>query len=215
MKTKKLVTTAMLIALGTILSLVVVFTLPFGGSITAASMVPVVLIGYLYGTGWGVFSAFVYALIQMLIGMGTVSAFFLPGESQMALGAAIMICFIDYIGAFTCLGFSGIFKNKLKNSSVEIVLGAFVACTLRYAMHTISGIIFFGSWAEWFFADSTGLSQIAAFKGFCEYVMNSFSGVGLSTVYSLIYNGAYMIPETLITLIAAPVVLKIFRKTGV
>lgn len=212
MKTKKLVTTSMLIAIATILSLIIVFALPFGGSITAASMVPIVLIGYLYGVRWGIFSAFAYSLIQMLVGMGTVSAFFLPGESQMSVPAAIMICFIDYIAAYSCLGLAGIFGKKFKNRTLSIICGTIMACTMRYLLHTISGVIFFGAWAEWFFADSTGLSQVAVLKGFCKWVMANFSGNGLSIVYSLIYNGSYMIPETIITAIVTPLMCKVVNR---
>ena len=97
MKTKNLVTTAMLLAFATVLSLVQIFALPFGGSITLVSMLPVVLIGYMYGIKWGIMSAFIYSLLQMMTGFGTVSAFFLPGESQMALPSAILICIIDYM----------------------------------------------------------------------------------------------------------------------
>lgn len=206
MKTKKLVITSMMIALATILSLITVFVLPFGGSITPASMMPIVLVAYWYGTGWGLFSAFVYAIMQMITGMGTVSAFFLPGDSQMALGAAIMICIIDYILAYTCLGFAGIFKNKLKSRHREICFGAITACTLRYIMHIVSGALFFGAWAQWFFSDSSGLMQIEFMQGFCKYIMSHSSGAGLSIIYSIIYNGAYMIPEIVITSIIAPVV---------
>lgn len=212
MKTKKLVTTAMLIALATILSVITLFALPFGGTITPASMMPVVLIAYLYGTKWGLFSAFVYSILQMLTGMGTVSAFFLPGDSQMALTSAIFICLIDYIGAFTCIGFSAIFREKFKSEMLCIVCGTIFVCFLRYAMHTISGMIFFGNWAEWFFADSTGLSQIPFLQGFCKTVMNNFSGWGLSVVYSIVYNGAYMIPETIITALTVPIVYKAVKK---
>lgn len=212
MKTKKLVTTSMLIAIATILSLIVIFALPFGGSITAASMVPIVLVGYLYGIRWGVFSAFAYSLIQMLVGMGTVSAFFLPGESQMSVPAAIMICFIDYIAAYTCLGLAGVFGKRFKNQTLSVICGTIMVCLMRYLFHTVSGAIFFGEWAEWFFADSTGLSQIGVLKGFCSWVMSNFSGNGLSIVYSLIYNGSYMIPETIITVIVTPLLYKGLNK---
>ena len=115
MKTKKLVTTAMLLAMAVLLSLVQVLKLPFGGSVTLVSMLPVVLIAYMFGTKWGLFSAFVYSLLQMLTGMDTVTAFFMPGDSQMALGAALCVCLIDYILAYTMLGFGGIFKGKFLN----------------------------------------------------------------------------------------------------
>lgn len=213
MKTKKLVTTAMLLAFSLILSLIQVLRLPFGGSVTLVSMLPVILIGYMYGIKHGLFAALVYSFLQMLVGMGTVSAFFLPGESQMALHAAILICVIDYILAYSCLGLGGLFKNRIKNPMASLLLGTTVCILLRYFMHIISGYIFFGSWAQWFFADSSGLSQIGALKGFCDWVMNNLSGNGLSLFYSVIYNGAYMIPELLITLIVTPVVYRVLKKS--
>ncbi|MBQ4160892.1 MAG: energy-coupled thiamine transporter ThiT, partial [Clostridia bacterium] len=83
MKTKRMVTSAMLLALGTVLSVLQPFQLPFGGGITIASMMPVVIIAFVYGTKYGLFAGFVYSVIQMLLGMKTVAAFFLPGDSQM------------------------------------------------------------------------------------------------------------------------------------
>lgn len=213
MKTKKLVTTAMLLAFGLILSLIQIIHLPFGGEVTLVSMLPVILIGYMYGVKHGIFSALVYSFLQMLVGMGTVSAFFLPGESQMALYAAILICVIDYCLAYSCLGLGGILKNRIKNPMVSLLLGVTICIILRYIMHIISGYIFFGSWAEWFFSDSSGLLQIGALKGFCSWVMNNLSGNGLSLFYSIIYNGAYMIPELLITLITTPIVYKVLKKS--
>ena len=213
MKTKKLVTTAMLLAMAVLLSLVQVLKLPFGGSVTLVSMLPVVLIAYMFGTKWGLFSAFVYSLLQMLTGMDTVTAFFMPGDSQM-LGAALCVCLIDYILAYTMLGFGGIFKGKFKNGASELVLGVVVALALRYLMHIISGAIFFGAWADWFFGDSTGLTQVAAFKGFCTWVLSTFKGASLSVVYSIVYNGCYMIPEMIITVIVAPIIYKVLEKSG-
>ncbi len=215
MKTKKLVTTAMLLAIAVVLSFVQIFKLPFGGSITLVSMLPIILISYMYGTKWGLFSAFVYSLLQMLTGMDTVAAFFMPGDSQMAVGAALGVCLIDYVLAYTVLGFGGIFKGKFKSGVSEICLGAFVAVLLRYIMHIISGAIFFGAWAEWFFADATGLSQIAAFKGFCSWVMNNLKGGTLSLFYSVVYNGSYMIPEIITTTIITPIVYKILHHENI
>ncbi len=215
MKTKKLVLSAMLISIATVLSFVKLFELPFGGTVTAASMMPVVIIAILYGTRWGLFSAFIFSILQLICGIGTVSAFFLPGDSQMAITSAIAICLLDYIVAYTVLGFAGILKGRLKNRASEIVLGAILVCILRCIVHIISGAIFFGSWAEWFFADSTGLSQISALKGFCNWVMRTFSGAGLSIFYSVIYNLAYMLPETIITAITVPAVYKLAQNSKI
>ncbi|MBR5507499.1 MAG: energy-coupled thiamine transporter ThiT [Clostridia bacterium] len=212
MKTKKIVTSAMLIGFALILSFVQVFALPFGGSITLVSMLPVILIGFLFGTKAGLIGGFCYSILQMIVGMGTVSAFFLPGDSQMAPFTAITICFIDYILAYTVLGLGGVFRPYFKKDLPALILGVVFTITLRYIMHIISGYIFFGQWAEWFFADSTGLSQVAIFKGFCTWVLSNFSGSGLSLIYSVIYNGAYMIPELIITLIITPIVFKAIKK---
>jgi len=211
MKTKKLVLTALLLAIGTLLSFIQIIRLPFGGSVTFASMVPIVLIAYIYGTKWGLFSSFVYALLQILSGLGTVSAFFMPGESQMVLWMAVCVCVLDYLLAYTMLGFSGIFKNKLKNTSLEISLGAVVSLLLRYLVHIISGAVFFGSWASWFFGEESGLSQISALSGFCSWVIENFSGSGIAVLYSVIYNGAYMIPEIILTLVIAPAIYKALK----
>ncbi len=215
MKTKKLVITAMLLAIATVLSVIKLFELPFGGTVTPASMMPIVLIAYFYGTRWGIFSAFVYSIMQIVTGIGTVSAFFMPGDSQMALGAAVMVCVIDYFVAFTLLGFGGVFKGKIKSDVMAVALGSVLACFLRALAHIVSGAVFFGTWAEWFFSDTTGLSQISVFEGFCKWVMTTFSGNGLAVFYSVVYNMAYMLPEMLITALAAPAVYKILSKAKI
>lgn len=215
MKTQKFVSTAMLLAVGVLLSLIQIIQLPFGGSVTLVSMMPVILTAYIYGTKWGLFSAFIYSLLQLFTGAGTVAAFFMPGDSKMALGAAICVCVIDYILAYTMLGFGGIFKGKVKSDALAIALGTLIALFLRYVMHVISGAVFFGAWAEWFFADSSGLSQIAAFKGFCSWVMSSFGGKTIAFIYSLIYNAAYMLPETIITVSVTPAIYQILKKAKV
>lgn len=64
--TKRLVETAMLLAVATVLTIIsgyIPFQLPFGGSITIVSMLPIVMIAYRYGTKWGLFSGFIFALI--------------------------------------------------------------------------------------------------------------------------------------------------------
>ena len=211
MKTKKLVITSMLIAIATVLSFIPLIKLPFGGSVTPASMMPVVLMAYLFGVKKGLFGAFVYSLVQLFIGLDTVSAFFLPGDAQMSVVSAVIVCFLDYIVAYTCLGLAGIFRCDGKDSLPRLVAGVAFACIMRYLVHIVSGAVFFGVWADWFFADSTGLASIESLKPFCDWVMHTFSGSGLSVFYSVIYNGAYMIPETIITLIVTPVIYKVIR----
>ena len=217
MKTKKLIISALFLGLATILSFFKLFELPFGGTITIASMVPIVLISYIYGIKWGLFSAFIYSLLQLVCGLGSgiVSKMFLPGEGQMLLWQAILICVFDYVFANISLGFGGILKGRLKSSTLEIVLGSIMALSLCWLMHTISGFIFYGSWAEWFFSDSTGLSQITFTKPFCDWVMANVSGSLLALFYSVIYNAAYMVPEIIITAIVSPIVLRTIRSSKI
>ena len=175
--------------------------LPFGGGFTIASMLPIILIAYMYGTKWGILTAFVYSMLQMLLGFNTVSAFFLPGDSQMLWWKAVLVLFIDYVVAYTVLGFGGVFRKKFEIKKA-LVLGSIFAIALRYIAHIISGAIFFGAWAEWFFTQ----------EGFYVWggkILEIFSGNTLALVYSIIYNGTYMIPEIIITAIAAALIVRI------
>ena len=207
-KTRKMVTSAMLIAIGVVLSMFTPIHLPFGGGITLASCLPVILISFIYGTKTGLLTAFVYSLLQMVVGINTVSSFFLPGDSQMVMWKAISVCLLDYTLAFTVLGLGGVFKDKIKNSVVSISVGTVFALTLRYIIHIISGAIFFGTWAEWFFTQD-GFYKIG------ETILNTFSGSSLALVYSVFYNGLYMIPEIVITAIIAPIIYKILSKSKI
>ena len=206
---RRLTVSAMMVALSTVISFVCSlipvppFNFPFGGGITIAGMLPVVLVAYMYGTRWGLLTGFVYSLIQMLLGHATVSSLFLPVEDGgMQLYAALLICFIDYILAYTLLGLGGLFRNKMTTGRA-LVLGCIVALGARYLCHIVSGAIFYGACAEWFFT----LEGIYELMG--KAILDTFSGHSLAILYSVVYNGCYMIPEMLITPLAALVVLRI------
>ena len=205
-KTQRLTTSAVMIALATILAMVCAIipflNLPFGGGFTVASMLPIIVIAYMYGMKWGFFTAGVYSVIQIVmdlyLGKGsTIMALFMPNSDDfMGYGAAVAILVIDYLVAYTLLGFGGIFRNKIKNKAVALSLGAVLALSLRYIAHIISGYIFYGAWAEWFFTQDN-------FYSIGGWILDSFSGKGLALVYSIFYNGLYMIPEIVITAVAA------------
>ena len=114
---------------------------------------------------------------------------------------AVLVILIDYIVAYSVLGFGGIFRNKFETKKA-LVLGSIFAILLRYLAHIISGAIFFGTWAEWFFTQD-------GFPAFGQKILEIFSGASLATIYSIIYNGTYMIPEIIITSIVAYFVTRI------
>ena len=201
--TRRLTETGVLIAMALALLflsklIVPFFQLPFGGEVTFVSMLPIVLIGYRFGTRCGLFGAFAYSLVRLLVGSSTIAA--MPGDG-LVVWQILLICLIDYILAFTVLGFGGLFRNRFSPSGA-IALGAMVALALSYFMHWLSGFIFYGAWAEWFFSD-----VFAAYGG--QWFLDHFSGNGLAALYSLIYNGCYMVPEIILSAIAGFFVGKI------
>ena len=204
-KTQRLTVSAIMLATATVLAaicaLIPFLHLPFGGGFTVASMLPVVLIAYMYGTKWGLFCAFTYSVIQILLdlisGKGSLlMGYFLPtSDDFMGFGVAIGILLLDYFVAYTALGLGGILRNRLPKTPA-IVLGVIIALSARYAVHIVSGYLFFGAWAEWFFTQE-------GFYAIGNLILNAFSGQLLAIVYSIVYNGLYMIPEIIITAICA------------
>lgn len=206
-KTKQITESAMLLAIAIVLELVakmVIPEMPFGGQVTLVSMLPVVLISYRHGLKWGFVSAFAYALIEMALGAKTVSAAFLPGyfgDGTMILNALTM-CFLDYVLAYTLLGLGGIFRNKIKNPGAGLACGSLVALGARYAAHIASGYILFSSYAEWYFTQE-------GFPAWGAQLVEALDPQVLGLVYSVVYNGMYMVPEMVFTAIAAVIVSRV------
>ena len=177
-KTRTLVECALMIAVGTVLSNIKIFEMPYGGAVTLLSMLPFILISYRHGLGWGLLTGFANSLLQMLTGFyappaGTVTAF-------------IGVVLLDYVLAFTVLGAACVFAKPFKNRLVGIVVGVAVVCFLRFVCSWISGAWLWGSYQdsyEW--------------------------AVGMNVwLYSLIYNGSYMLPEMVLTALGAGALYK-------
>lgn len=168
-----------MIALATVLSTLKLVDMPYGGSVTFASMIPVAIIAYRHGIFWGLGTGGVYAVVQQLLGLENFS--YLPVPTPIAIIALILF---DYILAFLAIGLSGIFRGRLRKegkalsvfSGVEFMLGALVVSIIRYLCHTIAGATV---WAGLPIPD------------------------GAALLYSVGYNATYMIPETVINCIVA------------
>ena len=206
-KTKRVTESAMLLAVAIVLELVskmFIPEMPFGGQVTMVSMLPVVLISYRHGVKWGLFSAFVYALLEMALGAKTVSAAFLPGyfgDGAMIFNALLM-CLLDYIVAFTVLGLGGIFRNRIQKSGIALLCGSLVALGLRYLTHIASGYILFASYAEWFFTQE-------GFPAWGAQLVETLSPTTLGITYSVVYNGFYMIPEIICTAVVSVLLARV------
>ena len=208
-KTKRITESAMLLAVAIVLELIskmFIPEMPFGGQITLVSMLPVVLISYRHGVKWGLVAGVAYALLEMAIGAKTVAAAFQPGyfgDNVMLVNALIM-CLLDYLVAFTVLGIGGCFRNKIQNNGVGLMCGSLVALGARYVAHVASGYILFAGWAEWFFTQE-------GFPAWGAGLVSALSPNMLGFVYSLVYNGMYMIPEMIITALVALLLARIPR----
>ncbi len=134
-KLKRIADSAMLIAIGTVLSLFT-FQGPWllGGGITVCSMLPLVMIAQRYGTKWGIFSSLIYSVLQIVIQLNNVQ------YAPTALSAAGVVVF-DYILAYSVLGFSACFNNLIADRRKAIVLGIVVTFSGRFLCHFISGVL--------------------------------------------------------------------------
>lgn len=128
MSTKQLVFSAVAIALATVTSMIKLFDMPMGGSVTLFSMLFIVLIGYWYGLGGGLTAAIAYGILQLVIDPYILS---LP---QMLT---------DYLLAFGALGLAGLFSNAKHG----LIKGYIVGVLGRYFFSFLSGWIFFGMYA--------------------------------------------------------------------
>lgn len=129
----RLVESALMIALSTVLSEFSVIKFPFGGSVTVFSQVPVLLTAYRYGTTWGIGTGLVHGVIQMLFGLANFS--YVTGFT----GYAVLIL-ADYVVAFAALGLGGAFKRIIKNPTASITCGSVLATVVRFLCHFISGV---------------------------------------------------------------------------
>lgn len=111
---------ALCICVSFVLSYIKLFSAPQGGSVTLASMLPLLWYSNRYGWKKGLIAGLAYGLLQFI------------QKPEITHWAQVLI---DYPLAFMCVGFAGFVKPL----PVGVVLG----CAGRLLMHTISGAIFF------------------------------------------------------------------------
>lgn len=125
---------AICIAMSFALSYIKFFSMPQGGSVTFASLLPLMIYSYMFGTKKGVFAGFIYGILQAI-------------QDPWIIHPAQFL--LDYPVAFCFIGLAGMFANVKaleKYPQVKFALGAVVASILRYVSHIISGVFAFASW---------------------------------------------------------------------
>ncbi len=161
---RRLTEGAVAVALASVLARIIVWEMPQGGSITAASMVPIFVFALRWGAGWGALAGVAFGLLS------NIGRFFVATPVQFAL---------DYLVAFAALGLAGLFPR-------QPILGVPAGGAGRYLAHVVSGVVFFASYAP------KGTSPL---------------------IYSILYNGAYMLPEVVISVILSILVLRALPRT--
>ena len=166
---------AIMLALAVVLSLIRIYKMPMGGSITMFSMLPICLIAVKYGPKQGLGTAFLFAVYKLgkALVEGDVFVY--------TIGfAAVTVCVLfDYLLPFTCLGFAGMFR---KRGNAGVIAGISLVIAFRFLCHFVTGVVIWGQWAP---------------EGMGKYL------------YSLIYNGQYMLPELVITVILAVILINV------
>lgn len=125
---KKLIFSAMGIALAMVTSYIKVWEMPMGGSVTLLSMLFICLIGYWFGAKYGIMTGAAFGILQFIIDPYILS---LP-----------QVLF-DYPFAFGALGLSGFFSKRRYGLQIGYVAGVLG----RFVFSTLSGVIFFASYA--------------------------------------------------------------------
>ncbi len=133
--TKAIAYAAVCIALSFALSYLRIVKLPQGGSVTAASLLPLMIYSYMYGTKKGVFAGLVYGVLQAV-------------QDPWIIHPAQFL--LDYPIAFAAIGLAGVFADVRaldKLPQVQFALGAVLASALRYVAHVLSGVFAFSAYA--------------------------------------------------------------------
>ncbi len=188
-RTAILVEGALMVALSFALSLIPLFHMPWGGTVTCFSTLPIVVMSLRHNIKWGVSTAAVYGILQTFAGMNSVVA---AGSALSMFGCVLL----DYVVAYACIGLTGaIARAFIKASGGE---PAAEKHPLR-STACIAGAI-----------GITGLMRLACsfFSGLL--IWGAYAPAGTPVwVYSLTYNASWCLPDVAIVLVVAALLSRV------
>lgn len=132
---KSIAYAAVCIALSFALSYIKFWQMPQGGSLTLASLVPLMVYSYMFGVRKGVIAGLIYGILQAI-------------QDPWLIHPAQFL--LDYPVAFASIGLAGLFakiKALDKIPQVKFALGAVVASCLRFISHVLSGVFAFSEYS--------------------------------------------------------------------
>ncbi|MBO5788980.1 MAG: energy-coupled thiamine transporter ThiT [Clostridia bacterium] len=122
-----------MIAFSTVLAMLKLIDMPYGGSVTFAQMLPILIFAYRHGPKYGMGAALTASVVQLLLGLENFS--YLPLISWYSV---VVLALLDYVVAYSAFGIVGFFKKKMDYSKA-MVLGGLLASVIRYVCHVVSG----------------------------------------------------------------------------
>ena len=133
---KRIAFAGVCVASSFVLALIKFKPVQYGGSITLASFVPILIYAYVYGPWEGFAVGLIHGLLNFI-------------ESPYILPPATFI--LDYLLAFASVGIMGFFGKMKKNgsSALPLILGCVCVFSARFFAHLGSGMIFFLQDAVW------------------------------------------------------------------
>ena len=175
--TRAITFAAICIALSFALSYIRFVRMPMGGSITFASMLPLMLYSYMFGCKKGLIAGLVYGMLQ------AIQDAWIFHPAQFAL---------DYLVAFMAIGLTGCLRNvhTLKDRMrTKFTLGSIIAGVTRFISHFFSGVFAFGAYGVTY-AEQWNIPALS----------NPY-------IYSLVYQSLYIIPEMVIVIVVGVLML--------
>lgn len=148
--------------------------------------------------GFGGFGGSIdFVMIPLIIfavrwGLGWgIGAGFVFGTLKYILASGFAISWVsiifDYSVAYAFIGFSGLFKKKYN----LLPVAALVGCLARFIIHFISGITVYAQYMPEEFMGYTGMTPV---------------------LYSTLYNGTYMLPNTIIAVVACALLIPVMKR---
>ncbi len=139
-KTAILVEAALMIALAFVLSMIPLFTMPMGGTITCFSTLPLLMLSFRHGGKWGVATALGYSFLQAMMGLDSIMI--VPTIWGMAL-----CTLLDYVLPYAFLGLAGPLARRFSSFAVGTVVAVLATGLVRLGSSFLSGIILWGAYA--------------------------------------------------------------------
>ncbi len=157
--------------------------LSFGGSISIG-VVPILFISFRHGWTWGGGTALVFVGIQMITG------FYAPPIAN--FGYYLLMILLDYVLAYGIMGFACIFAEPFKNRLIGYTVATAVTGAIRFVCSFFSGVLI---WNGNFYVDEG------------EAIPSLLSAIsdGGAWIYSLGYNGGYMLPTVILCCIVVAI----------